>query len=156
MDPFRQKSYISVLSFFVGLAGIFYFFGIVAVNKYYNFINQGQPNPLTSELPAPPIPPMSVFELLLVLVPALLGLIASAIYIFYPVLKIFFKNSSKLIVNAAWMDVIGRIGIGFFTPILRPLPTISQTITVWVIFIGPFLLCGLFSIWLILLSRKET
>lgn len=145
-----------VFAIFVGLGGLFYFFGIPAFSQYYNFIHQGQPNPLASELPAPLIPSMSVFSLLKVLIPASIGLFASGLYLVLP--PFFFiskKFPVRLISIVAVLDIIARLVISIVTPIFHPLPTVSQNILAGIFFTGPFVLCGIFSASLLYFVRTE-
>jgi hypothetical protein len=142
-----NKETIAVLAIFVGIGGIFYFFGIPAFSQYHDFIHQGELNLFASELPASLIPSMSVFDLLKVLIPAGIGITASALYI---VLSLLYFIGKKFFVRvfffAAILDIVARLGLSFITPIFHPLPTLSQNILSGILFTGPFVLCGIISI----------
>lgn len=152
-----SKETIMVFAIFVGLGGLFYFFGIPSFSQYYNFIHQGQPSLFASELSAPPIPPMSAFDLLKGLIPATAGLIASALYVIIAFLYFITKKSiTKVIAYTAMMDIVARIGLALTTPIFHPLPTASQNILAGIFFTGPFVLCGIFSALLLFFLRNVT
>jgi len=144
-----------IFTLVVALAGIFYFYGVPAYSQYYDYKFQGQPDDFASEMPAPPIPPMTVYELLKVLIPACVGLTASALYALLSLVYFFRKIVFlRLTYGVAVLDIVARLLLSLNTPIFHPLPSFSQNMLAGIFFTGPFVLCGIFSFSLLFLLKK--
>jgi len=151
-----DKEAVMIFVLVVGLVGFFYFYGSLAYGQYFYFTYQGEPDPLASIQPGPPIPSMSVDELLRVLIPACMGLVASAVYVFLSLIYFIRKRIFlKLIWAIAGLDITARILLLITTPICRPLPTLSQNILAGIFHTGPFIICGFFSISLFFILRED-
>jgi hypothetical protein len=126
-------------------------FAMPGVDALYRYSNQGQVDYLQSEVPAgnPPIlPPISRERFVVTLAPSVSGLFGA---ILYAILAVVMSYQRKIFprwiyIVVSW-DLLMRAWHLTEHPYLRPLPTLSQNILFGILWILPFLICSLFSIY---------
>ena len=124
-----------------------YYFGAIASGPIYEFLEQGHPDALASEQPAPIIPPMALSSLLVSIFPLIVGAFAALAQTVSGFLS-FFKNKvfnssriASIVVLISWVVFFLSGKMGFLPAYPQKafnwLPTLSQNILMS-IFFHPF------------------